>query len=195
MRWLTDNLQLVLAVAGALAWWLTQRKQAAAEAEPPPHEEKSFEDPELADRTRRIREEIQRKIEQRARGYAHEQPKPIRPEPVQPEVAELPPVLRELFQLPEPPPVEPRAATRQEAQRQAEILEQQAALAEKLREAELMKAAAQKRQLFEAATADHRAEKRAETRGSVLGELRTPQALRRAFLLREVLGPPVALRR
>jgi len=191
MRWITDNLQLVLAIAGALAWWLTQRKQAAAEAEqPPPHEEKSFEDPELAERTRRIREEIQRKIEQRARGYAHEQPKPVRPE-----VAELPPVIRELFQEPEPAPVMPRAASRQEAQRQAEILEEQAAMAEQLRQAKLMKVAAAKRKEFEAATADHRAAKRTETRSSVLGDLRTPESLRRAFILREVIGPPVALRR
>jgi len=191
MRWLTDNLQLVLAVAGALAWWLTQRKQAAAEAEqPPPHEEKSFEDPELAERTRRIREEIQRKIEQRARGYANEQPKPI-----QPEAAELPPVIREIFMEPEPAPVMPRVASRLEAQRQAEILEQQAAMAEQLRQAKLMKASAEKRKEFESATADHRAERRTETRSSVLGDLRTPDALRRAFILREVIGPPVALRR
>ncbi|MDI1248658.1 MAG: hypothetical protein PSV13_07210 [Lacunisphaera sp.] len=193
MRWITDNLQLVLAVAGALAWWLTQRKQAAGEAEqPPPHEEKSFEDPELAERTRRIREEIQRKIEQRARGYAHEQPKPMRPE-----VAELPPVIREIFMEsePAPAPVMPRTASRQEAQRQAEILEQQAAMAEQLRQAKLMKASAEKRKEFEAATADHRAERRTETRSSVLGDLRTPEALRRAFILREVIGPPVALRR
>jgi type II secretory pathway component PulC len=193
MRWITDNLQLVLAVAGALAWWLTQRKQQQeAEAAPPPHEEKSFEDPELAERTRRIREEIQRKIEQRARGYANEQPRPI-----QPEVAELPPVIREIFGVPEPEPapVMPRVASRQEAQRQAEILEQQAAMAEQLRQAKLMKAAAEKRKEFEAATADHRTEQRTETRSSVMGDLRTPEALRRAFILREVIGPPVALRR
>jgi type IV secretory pathway VirB10-like protein len=190
MRWITDNLQLVLAVAGALAWWLTQRKQAGEEAAPPPHEEKSFEDPELAERTRRIREEIQRKIEQRARGYANEQPRPI-----QPEAAELPPILREIFMEPEPAPVMPRAASRQETQRQAEILEQQAAMAEQLRQAKLMKASAEKRKEFESATADHRAERRTETRSSVLGDLRTPDALRRAFILREVIGPPVALRR
>ena len=39
------------------------------------------------------------------------------------------------------------------------------------------------------------AEKRAATRDTVLGDLRSPDALRRAFILREVLGPPVALRR
>lgn len=193
MRWISENLQLVLAVAGALAWWLTQRKQPAKDASPPTQEEESFEDPELAERTRRIREEIQRKIEQRARGYAHEQPKPVRPDP-----AELPPILRDIFQEPEPelpPPAVAPPASRLEVQRQAEILEQQAAMAEQLRQAKLTKAAAQKREVFEAATADHSAARRTESRSSVLGELRTPEALRRAFILREVLGPPVALRR
>ena len=191
MRWITDNLQLVLAVAGALAWWLTQRKQAAAEeAAPPPHEEKSFEDPELAERTRRIREEIQRKIEQRARGYAHEQPRPLPPEP-----PELPPIIREIFLPLAPAPAAPPVSARLEAQRNAEILEQQAALAEQLRQAKLMKAAAQKRVEFEAATADHRAAARTEARTTIMDDLRTPKALRRAFILREVLGPQVGLRR
>lgn len=192
MDWVLDHLQLIIVIAGSVAWWLNQRRtgQADAEAEPPP-QEKSFEDPELAERTRRIREEIQRKIEQRAKGYAHEQPKPLPPEAP----PELPPILREIIMMPEPPPVVPRAATRLEAQRNAEILEEQAALAERLREAKLMKAAAQKRIEFEASTADHRAEARSETRGTVMVDLRTPQALRRAFILREVLGPPVGLKR
>jgi len=33
-----------------------------------------------------------------------------------------------------------------------------------------------------------------KARTVVLDDLRSPQALRRAFVLREVLGPPVALR-
>ena len=74
------------------------------------------------------------------------------------------------------------------------ILEQQATLAERLRRAELMKASVLKRTEFEAATADHTATARTQTRSTVLEDLRTPDALRRAFILREVLGPPVALR-
>jgi hypothetical protein len=34
----------------------------------------------------------------------------------------------------------------------------------------------------------------AAARDRILGDLRDPEALRRAFVLREVLGPPVALR-
>ncbi len=178
MNWILDHLQLVLAVAGGFAWWLNQRRQA--DKEPPPHESKTFEDPELAARTRRIREEIQRKIEQRARGYA--EPAPTTASAVD----EPPPVIRDV--------AVPRGAGRLDAQRQAEILEEQAAMMERLREAEVMKAAAQKRLAFESATADHTPELLARTRSTVVDGLHDPAALRRAFILREVLGPPVALR-
>ena len=57
-----------------------------------------------------------------------------------------------------------------------------------------MKAAAQKRTEFEATTADHSVEAQTATRSTILGDLRNPDALRRAFILREVLGPPLALR-
>jgi hypothetical protein len=93
------------------------------------------------------------------------------------------------------PPVPRRGLTALEAQRQAEILEEQATLAERLQEAEQMKIAAQKRARYEAATADHSNVARSLSRSTVLDDLRDPAALRRAFILREVLGPPVALRR
>ena len=189
MNWVLEHLQLVIAIAGAIAWWLNQRKQASAGDEAPrPAEERGFDDPELAERTRRIREEIQRKIEQRAKGYATE--KPSRPAA---EIPAPPLIVREVVVT--PAPVRPgRGMSHEEAQRQAEILDQQAVLAEKLREAELLKATTLKRTEFEAATADHTAAVRTQTRSTVLEDLRTPDALRRAFILREVLGPPVALR-
>jgi hypothetical protein len=186
MDWIFDHLQLVFVVGGAIAWSLNQRKQAQAGDEaPPPEQEAGFDDPELAERTRRIREEIQRKIEQRARRYANEQPTLPHSEPVEP-----PPVIREVVVARQPV----RAASRIEAQRQAEILEEQAALMERLREAELMKTAAQRRKLFEESTSDHSVAEQVAIRSTVLDDLRTPDALRRAFILREVLGPPVALR-
>lgn len=189
MDWVFDHLQFIIAAAGAVAWWLNQRRQAQADEDAPPREEASFDDPELAERTRRIREEIKRKIEERAGRYANEQPTLPRDQP-----PELPPVMREvIFRQPEPPP-RVHAASHVEAQRQAEMLEQQAALAEQLRQAQEMKAAAQRRVAFEAANADKETAVLAQTRTTVLGDLRSPEALRRAFILREVLGPPVALR-
>lgn len=187
MEWILDNLQLVFVVGGALAWWLNQRRQAQTGDEaPPPLQEATFDDPALAERTRKIREEIQRKIEQRARGYANEQPKVPHSEPAEP-----PPFIREVIVARQPV----RAVSRIETQRQAEILEQQAALMEKLREAELMRIAVKRRTDFEESTADHSAEARTAIRATVLDDLGSPAALRRAFILREVLGPPVALRR
>lgn len=189
MDWVFDHLQLVIAAAGAIAWWLNQRRKGATDGdEAPPSQETTFDDPELAERTRKIREEIQRKIAERAHGYPTEQPTlPL-------DVPDEPPLVREVI-VTQAPPVPRRGLTALEAQRQAEILEEQATLAERLQEAEQMKLAAQKRARYEAATADHTTAARSLSRSTVLDDLRDPAALRRAFILREVLGPPVALRR
>ncbi len=170
-------------MAGALAYWLNERRKAANEEPPPPHVSKTFEDPELAERTRKIREEIQRKIEQRSRGGGYVEPRaPV----AQPETPTPPPVIREV--------VPARSSARFDVQRHAEILEQQAAMMERLREAEVMKAGAEKRTEFEKETADHNPELLAKVRANVLQDLRDPAALRQAFILREIIGPPVALR-
>lgn len=188
MDWVFDHLQFIIAAAGALAWWLNQRRQGQTEGEEASPPETTFEDPELAERTRKIREEIQRKIAERARGYPTEQPTLPHDEPAEP------PLVREVV-VTQAPPLPRRGRTALEAQRQAEILEEQATLAERLREAEQLKLAAQKRARYEVATADHTNEARSLSRSTVLDDLRDPAALRRAFILREVLGPPVALRR
>ena len=193
MDWVTNHLQLIIAVAGAVAWWLNQRKAAPPgdEGEPLSPQQKTFEDPELAERTRHIREEIQRKIEQRAHGYATERPKPMHRE-----AAEPPPLMRPVVvtRAPEPPPLSRAATARLETQHTAEILEQQASLIEQLRQAAEMKAATLRRSEFEAGLSAHETEN-AVARGALRDELRDPAALRRAFILREVLGPPLALRR
>lgn len=186
MDWVFDHLQLIIVIAGSVAWWLNQRNQAQAGDEAPPPET-SFGDPELAERTRKIREEIRRKITERARGYPTEQPTRPQDEPAEP------PVVREVV-VTQGTPGQRASTVHFEAQRQAEILEQQAALAERLHEANLLKAAALKRVEFETATTDQTAVVLTQTRSTVLGDLRDPAALRRAFILREVLGPPVALR-
>lgn len=188
MDWIFDHLQLIIAAAGAIAWWLNKRRQEpAGEEAPPRHQEETFEDPALAERTRKIREEIQRKIADRARGDPTESPVAPGVDPQEP------PVVREVVVRSVPSVLRP-SASRLETQRQAEILEEQATLAERLREAELMKAAAIKRAHYEAATMDQSVAARTLSRSTALGDLHDPAALRRAFILREVLGPPVALR-
>jgi hypothetical protein len=104
----------------------------------------------------------------------------------------LPDIIREVLQP--SPVIVPQ--TRAETMREAEEAERQAALVEQLRDAEQMKAGAARRVAFEAATAttDKEGTALSGVRLAMLEDLRDPVALRRAFILREVLGPPVALR-
>jgi hypothetical protein len=188
MDWVTEHLQLIIAVAGAIAWWLNQRKQGAEDAAESP-EEQIFQDPELAENTRRIREEIQRKIEQRRRGIT------LAPPLGQAEPAESPPVMREVVLRPPLTPLPSRAARAHlDAQRTAEILEQQASLAEQLRQAQEMNAATLRRRQFETEVASKEEAAAVAVRSALGDDLRNPAALRRAFILREVLGPPLGLR-
>lgn len=202
IEWILDNLFVVFIIAGVLAQLLQAiRKKGQGDEEdvPPVPRHGEFEDPELAERTRRIREDIQRRIAERQRGGA---PAPVAPNPYETEPAgyeEPPPLVREVVvERPAPPPLRVPApagyGSRMEAHRAAEILEQQAALADRLRQAEEMKAAALRRAAFEAKTDSPQAKQRQQRRGALLQDLRNPDALRRAFVLREVLGPPVGLR-
>lgn len=204
MNWLLDNIWVLLAIAGVVAKVLQSvrgQKPGAGDGPAEPPKEYEFEDPDLAERTRKIREEIQRKIEERRGQHMRPavpqaEPEPPRLAPGQsspqatPPVLTLPEVIREVIQ-PEAPPI---YSTRADEMRAAEEAERQAALEEQLREAEQMRAAAQRRAAFEAATADNTTIAREGARAGVLEDLRDPAALRRAFILREVLGPPVALR-
>lgn len=196
MKWIFENLFTLLIIASVVAQLVKAvrgKKDGDDEAAPAQPKEYEFEDPELAERTRKIREEIQRKIAERQRGGAEAPPMPM-----EESFDEPPPVLREVVVTrAEPPPVAAApvlASARWDTQRTAEVLEQQVALAEKLREAELMKAAAIRRAAFETQTTDATAAARGQARGDLLGDLRDRTALRRAFVMREVLGPPVALR-
>jgi len=183
-----DYIRLIVAGAGAIAWWLNQRKQSRA-AEKAPRKEATFEDPDLAERTRRIREEIQRKIEQRAKAYKESVPAG--------QSRETPPALiREVAQrrTVEPPVIASPSATRAEVHRNAEILEEQAALADRLRQAMELKAATARRVQFENQISNEEVPAKPVAVAALTEDLRNPAALRRAFVLREIIGPPVALR-
>ena len=72
MDWILDHLQIVIAAAAAVAYWLNQRREAQAEEDPPPGSNFEREEPgaaEEAERARRIREEIRRKIAERVGGW------------------------------------------------------------------------------------------------------------------------------
>jgi len=203
MDWIFEHIWVLVAIAAVIARLLNKRKEGDASPgeQPAQPKEYEFEDAELAERTRKIRDEIQRKIAER-RGQ-HMQPPVLpseqtRPAPLMhsPEATTPPATLPEIFRelrKPKPQP-DPPHSRRMMQVNAAEELERQATLAERLKEAKLMKAAAERRVAFEESTSDKEPVALQKARTVVLDDLRSPQALRRAFVLREVLGPPVALR-
>lgn len=203
MRWVFDNLQLVLVIAGALAAWLSNRKKQAGgkgwdgedEDAPSPV---TGED----DQTRRIQEEIRRKIAER-RGQAAPAPAGPGDEPwhdpappvlaPRPTAQELPPVLRDLFarRIEEARQREEAAArvrSQAERDRRRQLEKQEDAMREQ--EAAQLRRQAQSRRDAEEAAAGAAVAARTVWRR----QLRDPQTIRQAIVLREVLGPPVGLR-
>jgi hypothetical protein len=202
MEWVFDNLQLIIVIAGSVAWWLNQRARERAgekadyDADGKPEvPEARFGDAELAESTRKIREEIRRKIEERrhpGEGQTTTAPK----------TGQVP-TARRYHPAPEPPIVVPRpqvirtnvrqkAVSQGESRRMADILEEQASLAAKLEQAKQFRAVAQRRVVHEAVMDGP--SRSSKLRKDVQQDLRATGALRRAVLLREVLGPPVGLR-
>ncbi len=218
MDWILEHINVVLTIAGVIAYWLNQRYREK-NGEPadydgdgtPEHpgqrrelesQTRDGEDPEAAERVRRIQEEIRRKIAERRGQPVPEVPMP-RPATV---LDPFRPVFREETVPVEPPPLRaPAEPTRVEVLKaeEAATLARQRQLADQL--AELEKSRRDARRLAQAtsergtqAPAPAGLAKQAAcvsfgTRG-LTAELRDPRALRRAFILREVLDAPVALR-
>ncbi len=215
MKWIFDHFQLVLAIAGGIAYWLTQRREAAAAQEAKENPQPaSMAEADDETRAEQVREEIRRKIAARRAGTAL--PEPVAAERLPTESVqeperrfELPPVLR-----PRPAvgptdtfggPMIPALRRREEAP-QAEVspmavstetleasLERQEQLAVKLQELADQRALAERRAaavaVTQAAVARH-----ALAGDELRRDLRDPRSLRRAMILREVLGTPVGLR-
>jgi hypothetical protein len=206
MRWVFENLQVIIAVAGAIAYWLVQR-QRAKQGLPPTDEDgrvipsaaapTTVTDIDEAERTRRIQEEIRRKIAERRSGTptTPREPPTVVPAPARTE-ATPPPVFPEPMQemmrelqkrfAPEP------SAPAPEPEIDREAVARQRDLDEKFQALEAAKRAAQKRAAIIA-----EAEVVASTPSmsdTWITDLRDPQNIRRAIILREILGPPVGLR-
>ena len=198
MQWVFDHIQIIVAVAAAIAYMLNRGKQA-----PEDGAEQSGDD---AERARRVREEIRRKIAERREGA----PSPLAQEPA----SAPPPVLRKTNVGPIDPfggparpslptlrmpeferPAAPQPAPQPSQMEMSAVLERQQQLAAQMRELERARGV-QQRRATEISTAAAVAAMPAApaSRGGLLADLRQAQNLRRAILLREVLGPPVALR-
>ncbi len=190
MNWVLENLRLIILIGGAIAYWMNQRRKARDEAElaktlsaPGPKTQMNDD----AARTRRIQEEIRKKILERAGGSVKSAPTPpAMPPPLRSESEQSPPV-RETY----------KESSREETEVAADMamLERQQQLAAKLRELQ-----AQRREhdrpaeVFAEKTALAMAASGTAVRGSILADLRNPTSIRRAIVLREVLGTPVGMR-
>jgi len=137
-------------------------------------------DPEVTERTRRIQEQIRRKIAERRGETVATEVFPVGPEMEPP-----------MIPMEVPPEPLSTATTAAELERQSQLADQLRLLVE-------ARASTERRAVH--AAADLKTESESErgmlsaSRTGLLADLRDPQSLRRAFVLREVLGPPLALR-
>jgi hypothetical protein len=199
MDLILDNLQLILVIAGSIAYWLNQRRREKS-GEPADYDEDGIPEnrPTVAPnadameeevRTRRIQEEIRRKIQERRGGAAPvPAPPPLREEapayemPAEPDWREQ----EAPRAAPQPPPLDDGVLARQRAlQEQLEALaERRAALAASRSESPVAATAVAAGPVGTASPKS----------GALLRDLRNPESVRRAIVLREELGPPLALR-
>lgn len=205
MDWILKNIVQIATVVFVIVSIVRAMRQAKETQER--HKDETIESEEQR-RTREIQERIRRKIAERRGGgeapadpfHPAEETRTLRPSP---ESTSPPPdpfgelgrrVLAELERKMQPSAEPPRLAP----QLNRAELERQARLAEELRAAEEARAQAARRAAHHAAeraaAEQSEAALRHTARARLLGELHDPQSVRRAFVLREVLGTPVGLR-
>jgi hypothetical protein len=205
MNWVLEHLQILIGAAAAIAYFLNRRRGAAHEEEHEMQRPDGGASAEQAERTRRVQEEIRRKIAER-RGAEHvpehQSPRERIPPFVQP--THVPPVdpfggpMRRVARKLEEAAarLEERVEDPQEAARKAEMA-RQARLAEKMRELESERLMEEKRLadlVSKTRTQPIVVRKSPADAEDIHARLRNPHELRRAVILREILGPPVALR-
>ena len=219
MDWIFKNIDVILALAGAVAIWLNQRRREK-NGEPADYDEDGKPDNETpagrvfdparmeaeeAERTRQLQEELRRKREERA-GQATptlrpEQSPPPVPAPTRRE-ATPPPVYQdpmgELMKdlarklvkpVAQPSYMAPTSEEEEALRRQRELDEKYRQLA--ARQAELRKQTAS---LREQACGQQSVALQQVNDTDWLASLRNPSQVRRAIVMNELLGKPVALR-
>ncbi len=208
MDWILDHLQLIIAIAGAIAYWLNARKKEHAgepadydgAGKPDVHQQsgrslREQADP-VDDNTRRIQEEIRRKIAERQAG-AGRTPPPLVPtsqaEPSPWDEAQE----RRRQEMAAARRAEIEARREEAAQETTAVLERQRVLAAQL--AALQARRAESDREMKATWTQSPGAAPATAAGfrddvGLLSELRNARSLRKAIVLREVLGTPVGLR-
>ena len=224
MDWILDHLQLILAIAGAIAYWLNARKKEQS-GEPADYDGDDIPDTrpqaggsfreqdetQLQDEnTRRIQDEIRRKIAERQGGgstWSEAAPLPIPSSrgtdanhlpTARPLSTAQPPLLRREY---EPSPFDRDEARRASVEREAAtVLDRQRALAAQIemlnqRREDTARSARAMRDAGELATgAGSASSLMRKSDDGLLSDLRNASSLRKAIVLREVLGTPVGLR-
>ncbi|CAM2927483.1 hypothetical protein [Rariglobus hedericola] len=200
MDWIKDHLQIVIAIAGVIAYWLNARsKNKAGEAADYDGDGQAVHAPgggrtmrehdQAADHdenTRRIQDEIRRKIAERQGGVTRTAPT------VTPTPPPMPAHRREPVMAPYATEIRREETEREAAivlERQRKLAEQLAALRERKAEAGRDAKSVWMQQPESVAAA-----KSSRDDIGLLTELRNASSLRKAIVLREVLGTPVGLR-
>ena len=176
MDWVTDHIQILFLVAIAVTAIL-QRLKKTHEGEEPPLPGSTA--PGEAERTRRIQEDIRRRIMER-RGLDPAAPRPRYDMEESTPFPAAPPMIEEV----RPVRVEPAPAVAAADARVAAELKRQQEIVERIQQLE----AAKRSRATPVVTAV------AEPAGRSLPDLQSRSGLRRAIMLREILGPPVGLR-
>ena len=198
MRWLFENPQLLIVIGGAIAYWLNERRKAKEKQAMAEEAEREPTDDEMAERTRRIQEEIRRKIEER-QGRA---PRPSvfdeaeegeenveGPRTVPPPLPSSRPVLVSAEEAPGAAELE---RVMEQQRRYAEQLDRLAA-AERASQAATPGATPLTMAAYEQSARAQAALPITRQGDRILAGLHDREALRRAIVLREVLGAPKAL--
>ncbi len=177
MDWILENFHFAIAFLAAFLWWLNKRREGKASAEEgPPPLVMSGPDLDDDDRSRRIQEEIRRKIGERRGQPPAGSPATapmLLPEQQRPQAQPL-----ELFQDPGP-----------------SVLEHHRLMDLQLREIEesSRKAAAIRARAAAVSVHAKRTPAPRAVSSRLIDDLRGAGNLRRAIVLREILGPPKGL--
>lgn len=214
MRWVFEHFQLIIVIAGAIAYFLNQRSREKA-GQPADYDEdgipdnkpnatnfdRSTMDAEESERTRELQEELRRKREQRGGAPVAPPRLPQAPRPLAPQGNDpLSELMRELSQKlsPEAAPVlvPVQEAPLTQVAEEDLILERQKALDAQYKalRVERQNTRREARELSDA-NRPRISSERAAPEGSWLAGLRDPLAIRRAIVMNEILGKPVALKK
>lgn len=212
MKWITENIQVILAVAGAIAFWLNSQREAAEKAaqEREAALRRASQPAALAEtdvaaddelRNEQVRDKVRRMIAER-RGEAvppEWSAPPAMPEPEEERSFRSPPI-EEPPELALPPPLSPpvwsqKAETADSLAKETleASLVRQEQLAVELQSLNEQRVLAARRAAV-VAEGEAVVARRDLVSNELRHDLRDPRSLRRAMVLREVLGPPVALR-